>query len=262
MVVLDMDDTLLNDDHQISPKNKQAIAQAQQKGVYVVLASGRPTPAMINYALDLGLDKFGSYILAYNGGQIIDMKSQKVTFEQNVDVKDVHLLADKCKLNKVDIITYFNNQIVSENTSEYIEIERMITGMDLLIVPNFKEYVIEPVTKCLLLSEPSHLAQVTPILQGLLPHLNITTSKPFFLEVTKKGIDKAASLAKLGQLLNIQAKEMIAIGNASNDLSMIEYAGLGIWVDNVQPDIRDKAKVIVASNNNDGVAEAIQKYIL
>ncbi len=262
MVVLDMDDTLLNDDHQISVRNKKAILKAQQKGVYVVLASGRPTPAMILYAQELELDINDSYLLSYNGAQILQVRSQKVIFEQNLDLNDVYQLTDYCKQYHVDIITYLDHKIISEKTSPYIEIEKSITGMDLLIVPDFKEFVRQSVTKCLLLSEPSHLASVTPTLQSLMPHLNITTSKPFFLEVTQKGIDKAASLAKLGFELNIKPEEMIAVGNASNDLSMIQFAGLGIWVDNVQPDLRDKAQVIVSSNNDDGVAEAIEKYIL
>jgi hydroxymethylpyrimidine pyrophosphatase-like HAD family hydrolase len=87
-------------------------------------------------------------------------------------------------------------------------------------------------------------------------------SKPFFLEAAQQGIDKAASLKLLAEKLGIHQSEIIAVGNAGNDLTMIEYAGLGVWVDNVNPELRDKADLIVASNNDDGVAEVVQKYIL
>ena len=86
-------------------------------------------------------------------------------------------------------------------------------------------------------------------------------SKPFFLEVAQNGIDKGSSLQLLAKKLDISKNEIIAVGNAGNDLSMIEYAGLGVWVDNVSPELRDKADVIVASNNDNGVAEVIQKYL-
>ena len=79
--------------------------------------------------------------------------------------------------------------------------------------------------------------------------------------MTQQGIDKAASLARLAKQLNISAAEIIAVGNAGNDLSMIEYAGLGVWVDNVTAELRDKAQVIVASNNDDGVAEVVERFI-
>ena len=78
----------------------------------------------------------------------------------------------------------------------------------------------------------------------------------------QNGIDKAASLKLLAKKLDIKQSEIIAVGNAGNDLTMIEYAGLGVWVDNVTPELRDKADLIVASNNNDGVAEVVQRFIL
>nr|MDH4459920.1 HAD hydrolase family protein [Flectobacillus sp.] len=116
--------------------------------------------------------------------------------------------------------------------------------------------------KCIMLAEPSYLKEVEAKLKAQIDHKSITTSKPFFLEIMQQGIDKAASLDRLAKQLGIDASEIIAVGNAGNDLSMIEYAGLGVWVDNVTPELRDRADIIVASNNNDGVAEVIERFIL
>jgi HAD superfamily hydrolase (TIGR01484 family) len=91
MLVLDMDDTLLTDDHRISEKNKSAIAQAQEAGVKVVLASGRPTPAMLSYAKELGLHQNNSYILAYNGAVILDMTTKRY-FLNKVLAKKIFML--------------------------------------------------------------------------------------------------------------------------------------------------------------------------
>jgi Cof subfamily protein (haloacid dehalogenase superfamily) len=262
MLVLDMDDTLLTDNHTISDENAAMIFKAQEQGVYVVLASGRPTSAMTAYAKELKMDFYNSYMLSYNGAVITDLKEDKILFEQTLTKEQIHELYDYSLQSKTHIITYINDAIVSETDSEYIEIEKNITGLPHHKVNSFKDTVQTNAVKCILLEEPSYLKTVEDDLKLKMPHLSISMSKPFFLEVAQQGIDKAFSLKKLAEKLNIHQSEIIAVGNAGNDLTMIEYAGLGVWVDNVTPELRDKANVIVASNNDHGVAEVIKRYIL
>ncbi|MFH6946523.1 Cof-type HAD-IIB family hydrolase [Flavobacterium sp. FlaQc-50] len=262
MLVLDMDDTLLTDDHKISDLNKKVLLEAQAKGVYVVLASGRPTSAMTAYAKELELDLNNSYIISFNGAIISTVKDDIILFEQTLTQKQIHELYDYSVKMKTHIITYLDGEIISETDSEFIEIEKVITGMPHRKVSSFKEAVDRSAVKCILLAEPSYLKEVEQDLKEAMPHLSISMSKPFFLEAAQYGIDKAASIKILAERLKIQQSEIIAVGNAGNDLSMIEYAGLGVWVDNVTPELRDRADIIVASNNNDGVAEVVQRYIL
>ena len=260
MLVLDMDDTLLTDDHIISDENKEMLFKAQELGVYVILASGRPTPAMIAYAKELQLDN--SYMISYNGAVITDLKEDKIIFEQTLTQEQIHELYDYSLKNKTHIITYLDGKIVSETDSEYIEIEKNITGLEHNKVLSFKEEVKSAAIKCILLEEPSYLKEVEKDLRAAMPHLSICMSKPFFLEVAQNGIDKGASIKFLAEKLNILQSEIIAVGNAGNDLTMIQYAGLGVWVDNVDPELRDKGDVIVASNNDHGVAEVVRRFIL
>lgn len=262
MLVLDMDDTLLTDDHKISDRNKDLLLQAQKMGVYVVLASGRPTPAMTNYADELELGKYGSYIIAYNGAEILEVKTRKTIFEQSLTKEELHHLFDFSQRHNVHMLTYIDDVIISQTSSEYIDKEQHITGMPYRKVENFKEAVYKSAIKCLMLEEPSYLKSVLDILAKEMPHKSVTTSKPFFLEVMQHGIDKAASLKRLSSQLGIEQSEIIAVGNALNDLSMVEYAGLGVWVDNVTPELRSKADFIVASNNDHGVAEVVERFIL
>lgn len=257
-----MDDTLLTDDHKISDLNKKVLLEAQAKGVCVVLASGRPTSAMTAYAKELKLDFYNSYILSFNGAIISTVKDDVILFEQKLTVEQIHELYDYSVKMKTHIITYLDNEIISETDSEYIEIEKEITGLPHNKVPDFKAAITKPTVKCILLAEPSYLKEVEKDLKITMPHLSIAMSKPFFLEAAQNGIDKAASLKLLAEKLNIHQSEIIAVGNAGNDLTMIEYAGLGVWVDNVTPELRDRADVIVASNNDNGVAEVVQRYIL
>lgn len=260
MLVLDMDDTLLTDDHTISNENAVMLSKAQELGVYVILASGRPTPAMTAFAKELKLDN--SYMISYNGAVITDLKEDKVIFEQTLTQAQIHELYDYSLKSKTHIITYVNGKIVSETDSEYIEIEKNITGLEHNKVLSFKDEVQSSAVKCILLEEPSYLKTVEKNLKLAMPHLSVSMSKPFFLEVAQNGIDKGASIKFLAEKLNILQSEIIAVGNAGNDLSMIEYAGLGVWVDNVDPELRDKGDVIVASNNNHGVAEVVRRFIL
>jgi Cof subfamily protein (haloacid dehalogenase superfamily) len=260
MLVLDMDDTLLNDDHTISNENKVMLSKARELGVHIVLASGRPTPAMIAYAKELQLDN--SYMISYNGAVITDLKDDKVIFEQTLTQGQIHELYDYSLKSKTHIITYLDGKIVSETDSEYIDIEKNITGLEHNKVVSFKEEVQSSAVKCILLEEPGYLKEVEKDLKAAMPHLSVSMSKPFFLEVAQNGIDKGASIKFLAERLNILQSEIIAVGNAGNDLTMIEYAGLGVWVDNVDPELRDKGDVIVASNNNHGVAEVVRRFIL
>jgi Cof subfamily protein (haloacid dehalogenase superfamily) len=259
MLVIDMDDTLLTDDHKISQENKEMLLKAQEKGVYVILASGRPTPAMTAYAKELKMD---SYMISYNGAVITDLREDKILFEQTLTQDQIHELYAYSLKSKTHIITYLDGKVVSETNSEYIDIELSITGLEHNKVLDFKAAVQSSAVKCILLEEPSYLKEVEKDLKKAMPHLSISMSKPFFLEVAQNGIDKGSSIKLLAEKLNIHQSEIIAVGNAGNDLTMIEYAGLGVWVDNVTPELRDKANVIVASNNNHGVAEVIRRFIL
>lgn len=262
MLVVDMDDTLLTDDHEISNENKSMLLKAQEMGVYVVLASGRPTSAMIGYAKDLQCDVNNSYMISYNGSTITDLKEDKVLFEHSLTKEQIHSIYDFSKENNTHIITYLDGKIISERNSEYIDIESTITGLELVIVPSFKDAVTTGAVKCLLLEEPNYLKSVEPFLKAAMPDLSVCMSKPFFLEAAPNGVNKGAAVKIIADKLHIQQCEIIAVGNAENDLSMVQYAGLGIWVDNVEDELRKFGDVIVASNNDDGVAEVVRRFIL
>ncbi|MDP4239787.1 MAG: Cof-type HAD-IIB family hydrolase [Bacteroidota bacterium] len=262
MLVLDLDDTLLRDDHSISTHTKAMLAQAQNLGVKVVLASGRPTPAMIQYARELQLADYDSYLISFNGAMVTSLKNNEILFQKSLTRDEIHSLYDFSVENNVHIITYSEKGVVSETESEYIDVELNLTGIPHHKVPSFKNEVTTSAVKCILLENPDYLKQVETKLKAERTDLSVSLSKPFFLEVMPHGIDKAASIDFLAKKLGIKQSEVIAVGNAGNDLTMVQYAGLGIWVDNVTPELRPEADFIVASNNNDGVAEVVERFIL
>lgn len=262
MLVLDLDDTLLRDDYSISNRNKELLAQAQKKGVKVVLASGRPTPAMLQFAEELELAHYDSYMISFNGAVVTSMKTNEVLFEKSLTRDEIHSLHDFSLQHNVHIITYSEKGVVSETESEYIDVELKLTGIPHHKVPNFKSEITSSAVKCILLEEPEYLKQLETRLKAERTDLSVSRSKPFFLEVMPHGIDKAASIDFLAKKLGIKQSEVIAVGNAGNDLTMVQYAGLGVWVDNVSDELRHHADFIVASNENDGVAEVVERFIL
>lgn len=262
IIFTDLDDTLLNSEKKISQVDKEAIMKAQEAGIKFVLASGRPTFAMKELAEELELAKYGSFILSFNGSIITDCKSGKNIFEASLTKEDLHLMYDFAKKNKTHILTYIDDEVVSETESEYIDVEVNLTKMPHNLVKNFKETVNKPAVKCMLLEEPSYLKEVEKKLKKEYgDKYSIAISKPFFLEVTKLGIDKGVALRKLVELLGMKIEESIAVGDSYNDLPMLKAAGLAACVENANEDIKKVCSFISKSNDEGGMAYLIDKLI-
>ncbi|MFA2810405.1 Cof-type HAD-IIB family hydrolase [Bacillus mycoides] len=263
MIVLDLDDTLLRDDHTISPRTKEALMTAQEKGVKVVLASGRPTFGMRNVAKELLLEEYGSFILSFNGAKIINCKTNEEIFSSTLSPEIVHNLFEISKTEDVWIHTYIGDDIVTEENNPYTKIEGEITGMPIIEVDDFKTAVKEPVVKVLMNKEAERLVEVEKKLQKQLEgQLSVMRSKPFFLEFTEHGVTKGTSLNQLIQKLGIKREEVIAMGDSYNDQAMIEFAGLGVAMGNAPDDIKEIANYVTDTNMNDGVAKVVEKFVL
>ena len=147
MLVLDLDDTLLRDDYSISSRNRELLIQAQEQGVIVVLASGRPTPAMVRYAEELNLAQYNSYMISFNGAVVTSMQSNEVLFETSLTQKEIHSIYDFSVDNNVHIITYSDKGVISETHSEYIDVELKLTGIPHHKVPSFKSEITSSAIK-------------------------------------------------------------------------------------------------------------------
>ena len=135
--------------------------------------------------------------------------------------------------------------------------------MEIKKVDNFLDAVRHPIAKCLIVGEPTRLAVLEKeMYEHLKDRMGVFRSEPYFLELVPKGIDKAMSLSVLLSKLGITQAETIAMGDGFNDLSMIRFAGLGIAMANAQLVVRENADFVTRSNDEDGVAYAIGKFIL
>mgnify|MGYP001012099033 CR=1 FL=1 len=131
MVVLDLDDTLLRDDLTISDKTRDALLRAQNEGVRVVLASGRPTGAIWRYAEELEIAKHGGYIISFNGAVVTDCETEKPIFQKALSKEIIHELFDHSVEHGALILSYVDDKIVTPRANEWADVERKLTGMEI-----------------------------------------------------------------------------------------------------------------------------------
>lgn len=264
LLVLDIDGTLTNNAKKITHSTREAIIEAQRNGVRIVLASGRPTYGIIPLARELLMDRFGGYILAFNGGKIIEAHSMQTIYASTFPCEVVARLHSLACESKLQLITYHDEHILTEDPdNQFIKHELFLTKMKPLKVDNITEAVDFDPDKCLIVGEGEKLIPLAERINCCFEgEVEAYRSEPFFLEVVPPSIDKARSLAKLAQHTGIALDEMIAVGDGFNDISMIRAAGLGIAMDNAQDEVKECADYVTQSNENDGVAHVIETFLL
>lgn len=248
----------------ITPKTKNALMKIQQQGHIVALASGRPTPGMIPIARELQLEKYGGYIIAFNGGKIIDCHTGETVFETVMDRKYIPELVRYARQNNLGLITYdAKHALVATRMDKYISLEAIFINKIPAYMTDVEKYVDYNPNKCLFTVEPSVSAyHEKKIAEKFGKELEIYRSSDYFIEVMPEGIDKASAVKFFVENRGIQREDTIACGDGFNDLSMIQYAGIGIAMDNAVEAVKAKADDITSSNNQDGIAKVIEKYIL
>lgn len=264
MIVLDIDGTLTNSSKEISPETLAALLEIQERGFRVAVASGRPPMGIRRVADTLKLEKYGNYVLPFNGGRIINCKTKEVVYQKLMSSMVAAALQEDALEQGVGMLTYDEEgAIAATSVDSYMELEARLNDIGIKEVEDFKAYVSFPVNKCLMTGAPEHLVKVEAALkQKYHGFLNIFRSEPYFLEVMPMGIDKAATLSKLLQLLGLTADQMICCGDGFNDITMLEYAGLGVAMANAKDEVLAAADYVTASNDENGILQVIQKFIL
>lgn len=264
MIVLDLDGTLTNSKKEITEPTKKALIEIQQAGKRVVLASGRPINGVLPLARELDLNKYGNYILSFNGARITQCSNEQIIYNKTLPsevIKPIYEIVSSYP--ELDMITYEGDNILSGiKVNEYTEKEAFINKMNIVEIDNFVEYVSFPINKLLIPGEPSVVEKAMEDLkQRFHSYLNIYRSEPFFLEVMPQNIDKAYSLQRLLNSIGLTADDMICCGDGYNDVSMIEYAGLGVAMANAQLIVKEHADYVTLSNDEDGILHVIEQFM-
>ncbi|OAN13287.1 HAD family hydrolase [Photobacterium jeanii] len=264
LVALDMDGTLLNSQGEISPRTKEAIAQARQQGVHVVLASGRPLEGMTKYLAELDMNSDQDYVLSYNASLVQRVASKEVIRSQILKGSDAKNLASLSQDLGVNVHAFSRRfGLITPQNNEYTRHEAEINGLTITELDFVELDNNEDIMKVMMIDEPERLSAA---IAKLPPHVyeqyTVVQSAPFFLEFLNPKSNKGTGVGMLAEHLGIDASEVICMGDAGNDKHMIEYAGLGVAMANATDDIKAIANHITDSNNEHGVAKVIEDFIL
>jgi len=264
LLALDIDGTLITRAHQLTDGVRSALIDAQRMGkVRVILASGRPTPALYALSEALQLAQYGGYLMPFNGGKIVEVATNRVISTQLLDADLIPQLYALTQEFRVNILTYTEEYILSEIEGDpYAEKEVTLTGMPLKVVPSFVEAVQELVPKCLAVGPLDRLKPLAEAVEARLgDRVSAFRSSDFFLELVPKGVNKGASLERLLPLLGKTPADLIAMGDNYNDVEMIRLAGTGVAMGNAPADIQAIADFVTRSNEEDGVAYALEQLL-
>ncbi len=265
LLVLDVDGTLLNDAKEITKRTLSALLKIQQMGVRVVLASGRPSYGLMKVAKTLELGNYGGFILSYNGCQIINAQNGEILFERRINPEMLPYLEKKARKNGFALFTYHDNLILTNNSDdEHVLDEAELNDLVVIEEEEFSTAIDFAPCKCMLVSddEAALVALEEHWKKRLSGVLDVFRSEPFFLEVVPCSVDKANTLGALLEHLGVKREEVMAIGDGTCDVAMLQLAGMGVAMGQAPDSVKACADYITASNEEDGVAAVVEKMIL
>lgn len=274
VIIMDVDGTLTNSQKVVTPKTKEALLKAEKAGAILVLASGRPTSGLLDIAKELEMDKHHGLLVSYNGSKVIDCETNEVLFNQALSVEEGKAVLEHMKnfdrvrpmIDKDDYM-YVNNvfdNMIQFNGAPFDVIQYESRGgkFKLCEKDDLAEFVDFELNKILTTSDPEYLeAHHKEMMEPFVGKLSCMFTGAFYFEFTAQGIDKAKALDTVLIPRGYKIEEMIAYGDGHNDASMVKYAGTGVAMANAVQDLKDIANDITLSNDEDGIAESLYKYM-
>lgn len=262
MLALDLDDTLLDSTQRISPQCLQVIRRARETGVLVTVATGRMFRSAAPYARELELD---IPMIAYQGALVKTLLSDEVFYYKTIHRDLAGEILELLQLRGVVHHMYCNDYLymmeVPELARQYLEIARI----EPIITHDFEGVLRQhEATEIMVVAAQEELLLETEaeIRSRFGSQLHITSYRNRFLEIMHRDATKGKALEVLSRHYGIERREVMAIGDSLNDLSMVEWAGIGVAMGNAEPEVKEAADFVTLSNDEEGVAEAIRRFVL
>ncbi len=264
LLALDLDDTLLGADLNISPRNQRALKAAEEQGVRIVLASGRVAEAMDRYAEQLGLFERPGYMISDNGSTVSATLPRAILRQYTFDRALLLRLFDAFELLDLPVQVYRDRTILATKACPKAISDVKISGFTREVIPNLAQTLDFAPTKIVIPGDPEVLPTALAVIRHTFGNqVNALISKPYYLEILPAQADKGTALQYVADTLGISSRDIMAIGDAANDLGMIRFAGWGVAMANGTPEVRRAARIVTdASHEGDGVAEVIEDYLL
>ncbi|MGT2715821.1 sugar-phosphatase [Streptococcus respiraculi] len=264
LVAIDIDGTLLNSKHEITPEVYQAIQDAKQAGVKIVIATGRPISGVKRILRQLNLLDEGDYVITFNGGLVQETATGNDVVKEGLSYTDYlewEYLARQLAL-PMHASTKDGMYTANRNIGKYTIYEAQLVDSP-VFYRTPEEMANKDIIKVMLVDEPEKLDIAIPQIPTLLTErFNVAKSAPFYLEVTPKTVNKGEAIKKLSALLGLTMNETMAIGDQENDRSMLEVVGTAVVMENGSAELKKIATHITKSNDENGVAYAIREWVL
>jgi Cof subfamily protein (haloacid dehalogenase superfamily) len=264
MIALDLDDTLLRSDLTISFRTRNAIKRSESAGIVVVLASGRIPAALEQFARLLGMHKRPGYLICNNGTMIQESRTGSLVYETKIPPETALIAYDLAAAEGFPVQIYENDVMYISKSNEFADYDRKLTGLRQVVVENFRAMVAAGVYKLLIPGDPMILKPLEALLRTYIGgEATLFTSKPYYLEILPPVTDKGTALAWVAQKVGVPREAVLAIGDSMNDEAMLRWAGIGVAMANGDERIKNIAAMVTdKTNNDDGIADLIERYIL
>ena len=266
MLFMDLDGTLLDDHEQITPGNRQALERALEWGHGVIITTGRPLKSALIQAQKLGLDKPGCYTIAYNGAVIYDWEKQAQIFGRTLDIPTVLDIFDYVNPQGMHLQTYDTWDVLVEPKGDDAIVRKYCNRilMDFRVIQDVHTDLVEEPVKVLIIEteDREKILQLQANLEDRFAgKVDTFFSNPTYLEVVPKGMNKGEAVKMLCRMLNVPIENAVSVGDAANDLSMIQAAGIGVAMANGTDEVKAVANYItICDNNHDGIAEVVERF--
>ncbi len=260
LLAIDMDGTLLNTQEVITERTKIAIDKCSKKNVKVVITTGRPIQGVMRYYDLVHVDDL---VITYNGAKIYDVKEKTTLFSQDLEAVDAKEILDEAIAEKHSLIFWAGNKLYTNIMDDHVIEYHRLSSVNPIVINDFQEVMKQGITKIIWIDSKDKILEYLPKAKEKYgERVSVTISKPEFLEFFMKGISKASALDFIASKHQIKREEIIAIGDALNDIEMIKYAGLGVAMGNANEEVKSYADYVCKSNDEDGIAEVIEKFVM
>ncbi|MBQ8507563.1 MAG: HAD family phosphatase [Clostridia bacterium] len=263
LIAMDLDGTLNNDQKQITEKTRAALMAAQEDGIRLALASARPSPGLFRERDALRLQDHRGILMSYNGGRIVDAATGAALFETSMDIEETRAVLRR--LEELPVTPILDDGVqfyVTDKNGYKVDYECFNNRMVCSEVENLADFLHFAPIKILMSVQPEQIASVQAQIAAFLPEsLTVVQTAAFYLEVIPRVINKGQGILDICRTLGISAGEVISFGDAENDIPMLRAAGVGVAMGNAAEDVKAAADMVTLSNNEDGIAFALEKLL-
>lgn len=258
LIALDLDDTVLGPDKKISDRNRSAVRAALAAGVRVIIASGRAYLGVRRFRDELGLR---DYTISTGGSVTMDPDG-RVFDTDPIDPETTHGVMQWAMERGIYFQVYTGEGFMYRKRTAHTDRYEYNNGFRGILTKDLPERQDIAAGKILFIDSAENISRWGRELAEVYPSLLIQTSHPTFLEISSRAASKGAALERLARHLGVPREKVMAIGDSEIDRSMIEWAGLGVAMENAAADIRAEADWVTGPSSQDGVADAIERFVL